>query len=317
MLTKKVVFLTAQPDVPYFHWQIEVMLHNFIKMGVNPNWIEVIFAYDHEPSTAGTLLASKYPMVRFFFYPKRVRETHGYIPILRPDVFDQHFTKFPELEKETVFYHDSDIIFRELPNFDKLSDGNDWYVSDTISYIGAKYIRSKGDSVFLDMCSIAGISPETVDSNEENSGGAQYIMKGVNAEYWAAVRETALALYKHMATAEEQERKTLSPEQAKTYNPVQKWCADMWAVLWEAWKRDKTTIIDDDLGFSWGTSSLNEYEKHKIMHNAGVTTSAGGLFYKGEFINRSPFDADFSNIKQETASARYVDAIIYAKQQRQ
>ena len=50
MLTKKIVFLSAQPDVPYFHWQVEVMIHNFIKHGINPNWIEILWAYDNEPS---------------------------------------------------------------------------------------------------------------------------------------------------------------------------------------------------------------------------------------------------------------------------
>ena len=36
MLTKKVLFMSAQPDVPYFHWQVEVMIHNFMKLGINP-----------------------------------------------------------------------------------------------------------------------------------------------------------------------------------------------------------------------------------------------------------------------------------------
>jgi hypothetical protein len=318
MLSKKVVFLSAQPDVPYFHWQVEVMLHNFMRVGINPNWIEVLWAHDGTPSGAGLDLAAKYPFVRFFFYPKRITENHGYIPILRPDIISQHFSKFPELERETIFYHDSDIIFRELPDFDRLIDGDSWYVSDTISYIGANYIKSKSDELFAEMCSIAKIDPTIVEENELNSGGAQYLMKGVNSNYWYGVRETALSLYKYMADRENLERKGLNVDEAKTYNPVQKWCSDMWAVLWEAWKIGAKTQIDPDLGFSWGTSSLSEYAKHKIMHNAGVTHSdKGRLFYKGEYITRSPFDADLSGIDQETASAKYVDAIMYAKQRRQ
>ena len=46
MINKKMTFVCAQPDVAYFHWQVEVLIHNFMKNGVNPNWIEILFAYD-------------------------------------------------------------------------------------------------------------------------------------------------------------------------------------------------------------------------------------------------------------------------------
>jgi hypothetical protein len=317
MLTRKIVFISVQPDVPYFHWQVEVMIHNFMKAGINPNWIEVIWAHDGEPSKTVLDMAQKYPYVRFFFYKKRIWENNGYIPILRPDCLEQHFEAYPELSNEAVFYHDSDIIFKELPDFEKFLDDEYWYVSDTISYIGANYIRSKADELFLEMCRIADIDPDLVDSNEENSGGAQYLMKGVTAEYWGYVKKTALDLYTYMANREAEERTTLTEEELKTYNPVQKWCSDMWAVLWGAWRAGAKTRIDDELGFSWGTSSIQEYEKHKIMHNAGVTSNEGGrLFYKGEFISRDPFSADLSTVDPNTASSKYVEAILYAKEKR-
>jgi hypothetical protein len=167
------------------------------------------------------------------------------------------------------------------------------------------------------MCRLAKIDPALVDSNEKNSGGAQYLMKGASADYWEYVKETALTLYQYMAEQESAERKTLTEEQLKTYNPIQKWCSDMWAVLWGAWRIGAKTQIDEEFGFSWGTSSLSEYERHKIMHNAGVTSSSGKLFYKGEFIAKSPFDADLSNVDPNTASAKYVEAIQYAKLKRQ
>ena len=42
------IFVSAQPDVPYFHWQCEVYLNNFIKMGIPPRNIHVIFAITDE-----------------------------------------------------------------------------------------------------------------------------------------------------------------------------------------------------------------------------------------------------------------------------
>lgn len=143
-------------------------------------------------------------------------------------------------------------------------------------------------------------------------------MKHVSAEYWKGVKETSLALYKYMSDRETHERSTLSPEKLQAYHPIQKWCADMWAVLWGAWKMGAQTLIEPGLEFSWGTSSLADYTKHNIMHNAGVTSNNGGkLFYKGEFINKNPFEADFSQIDPNTASAKYVEAILYAKEKRQ
>jgi hypothetical protein len=318
MLTKKVVFISAQPDVPYFHWQVEVMIHNFVKAGINPNWIEVLWAYNSEPSDELIALSQKYPYVRFFSYKKTVADNFGYIPILRPDIIEQHFRKYPDLQNEVIFYHDSDIIFRALPNFDAMHSDSYWYLSDTISYIGANYIKSKSDDLFIDMCALAGIPPDMVEKNQLNSGGAQYLMKRVSAEYWKDVKEVSLSLYKYMSDREDHERSTLPPEKLQAYHPIQKWCADMWAVLWGAWKMGAQTLIEPGLEFSWGTSSLTDYNRHNIMHNAGVTSNNGGkLFYKGEFINKNPFEADFSTIDPNTASAKYVDAILYAKEKRQ
>ena len=317
MLNKKTIFMSAQPDHQYFHWQVEVLIHNFMKLGINPNWIELLFAYDSEPSAEGLALARKYPMVRFFFYKKRITQNHGYIPILRPDILEQHFLRFPELRGESIFYHDSDIIFREIPDFDQMHGDLYWYLSDTVSYIGAEYIKSKSNDLFIDLCSLAKISPEVVEQNQEGSGGAQYLMKGVTANFWKEVAEDSLTLYKYMADRETQDRAKLSPEEANSFNPIQKWCADMWAVLWGAWKMGAQTITTPELDFSWGTSNTDAYEKCKIMHNAGVTdANRKVLFYKADFRSTSPFDADLSYIKPDTASAKYVDAILYAKSKR-
>lgn len=317
MLTKKTIFMSAQPDHPYFHWQVEVLINNFIKFGINPNWIEILWAYSGNPSYDGLALATKYPTVRFFFYQKTVKENFGYIPILRPDILEQHFTRFPELRGETIFYHDSDIIFRQLPDFDSMHGDMYWYLSDTVSYIGANYIKSKSDDLFLDLCSLSKIPPEMVEKNEEGSGGAQYLMKGVTAEYWKEVKEDSLMLYKYMSDRENEERKSLSAEELKTYNPIQKWCADMWSVLWGAWKMGAQTIVTPDLDFSWGTSSITDYNRCNIMHNAGVTGErADTLFYKANFRDSSPFDADLSFVTPDTASAKYVEAILYAREKR-
>jgi len=318
VINKKVTFICAQPDVPYFHWQVEVLIHNFMKSGINPNWIEVLFAFDTSPSPEGIELASKYPFVRFFFYKKTPCDNYGYIPILRPDILEQHFLRFPDLSSEAIFYHDSDIIFRELPDFNKLLNDKIWYFSDTASYIGSNYIKSKSIDLFESMCNISGVSKDLVEKNESNSGGAQYLMKDVDYLFWRDVKFVSLDLYKYMSERENTERQALSDEELKTYNPIQKWCADMWAVFWCGLKRGAEIRISEELSFSWGsTQGQKEWNKHKIYHNAGVVSNQGGkVFYKGEFIDKSPFDSDFSEIDSNHNTYNYVQAILYAKDKR-
>jgi hypothetical protein len=289
-----------------------------MKSGINPNWIEVLFAFDTSPSPEGIELASKYPFVRFFFYKKTPCDNYGYIPILRPDILEQHFLRFPDLSSEAIFYHDSDIIFRELPDFNKLLNDKIWYFSDTASYIGSNYIKSKSIDLFESMCNISGVSKDLVEKNESNSGGAQYLMKDVDYLFWRDVKFVSLDLYKYMSERENTERQALSDEELKTYNPIQKWCADMWAVFWCGLKRGAEIRISEELSFSWGsTQGQKEWNKHKIYHNAGVVSNQGGkVFYKGEFIDKSPFDSDFSEIDSNHNTYNYVQAILYAKDKR-
>ena len=315
---RKMTFISVQPDELFFHWQVEVFIHNAMSKGINPNWIEIIFACDKNPTAESISLAEKYPFVRFFFYLITPAENFGYVQILRPDVLEQHFRRFPDLQHEPIFYHDCDIIFRELPDFESLNYDDAWYLSDTISYIGAEYIQSKGDDLLPMLCGIAGISEDLVIQNQKNSGGAQYLMKGLTHEFWRDVKEMTLSLYKFMMDSETQERRTLTEEELKTYNPIQKWCADMWAVLWCGLKIGRTIRISKELDFSWSsTMGHEEWMNSKILHNAGVTGSEGGkYFFKNDFRFKDPWNADFSQVDKNSNSYNYLQAVLYAKEQR-
>ena len=63
------VFVSAQPDVPYFHWQIKLYVHNFIEKGVNPKNIHVILAMVHgakEPSEGSKELLNLGVNIHFY-----------------------------------------------------------------------------------------------------------------------------------------------------------------------------------------------------------------------------------------------------------
>jgi hypothetical protein len=40
---ENLVFVSAQPDIPYFHWQCRIYIHNFVEKGIKPNNIHIIF----------------------------------------------------------------------------------------------------------------------------------------------------------------------------------------------------------------------------------------------------------------------------------
>jgi len=311
------IFLSAASDHPYYHWQIEVMILNFMRLGINPNHIEVVFCYQGGVSPGARALANAYPFVRVFHYENTIADNGGYAPLVRPHALAKHFDVYPNLAKETIFYHDTDILFRALPDFARLSADRLCYLSDTVSYLGAKYINSKGADILPKMAELIGIDPRIPVENERDSGGAQYLLKNIDADYWRKVEKDCRALYVYFNEREEAERKTLSDEQLKTYNPMQKWCADMWAVLWNLWARGLQTRVEPELSFSWATSAAAEWDRHTIYHNAGITEALKEThFYKGEFIHKDPYAADLSYVKDDNCSWRYAQAILAAKEER-
>jgi hypothetical protein len=70
----------------------------------------------------------------------------------------------------------------------------------------------------------------------------------------------------------------------------------------------KETICHPDLEFSWATSTEADWNRLNIFHNAGAVSSANGLFYKAEWMNRLPYNQNLE-IKEGTASRRYYEII--------
>ena len=49
----ELIYVTAQPDVPYFHWQAKIYGHNFVSKGIKPENIHIIYGLcngQQEPS---------------------------------------------------------------------------------------------------------------------------------------------------------------------------------------------------------------------------------------------------------------------------
>jgi hypothetical protein len=297
-------FICVQPAIDYYTWQVEVMINNFIRNGVDPKDIHIVCGYSNERLGNWEKLRDHYKDVNFFFY-KDKRYKPYYISSIRPHILHQHWLSHPELEKETIFYHDCDITFTKPIDFESIIDDDTCYVSDTISYIGANYVRSKGEHYLDLMTGIVGVNKDLVIAQEKNSGGAQYILKNIPVKFWEKVYYDCENLWRMVNT------------QIKKDNPphaIQIWCADMWAVLWNLWFFNKMVLVTDKMSFAWATSPTQHWDSHPIYHNAGVTEDRKDLFFKGIYQSKLPYDIKQEDFSDAFCSSKYVEEILKTKE---
>jgi len=313
----ELLYVTAQPDVPYFHWQCEIYGHNFTEMGIKPSQIHIIFGLVNgatEPSEGALSLTKKGYNVHFY---NDERDKKHYIPSIKPYLVHKWLEQFPENGK-VFFLHDADIVFRELPNYDLLLDDDYCYLADTKGYIAYSYIIdccrryenahpiSKENQLLREMVDVVGIDIDCVASNQDNSGGGQYIIKNTTSEQWYKIYNDSTTLYDQMI--DYQRRFPISPGE------IQFWTAEMWSVLWNLWCFGKDTKIIKELDFSWATDNIDIYNKKPILHMAGVTDNLKDTkFYKGDYIIINPLDKlkeninHFEYIDKNSSTIKYVD----------
>ena len=200
---------------------------------------------------------------------------------------------------------DSDVVLTKyIPlEWEDMMNDTTWYLADTNSYINYNYIQSKGDNIYQEMCKIVGIDPLIPKLMNSNSGGAQYIMKNIDWQYWEKVEKDCEQLYFEITQLNYKKK-----QEDPSHHELQIWCADMWAVLWNGWLRGNETKVIKEMDFSWATDSEERFNETNIFHNAGVTCSCGGKFYKANYTNSLPYNLDL-RIKEGMASYRYYQEI--------
>lgn len=304
VIQQKMVFISAQPDELYFHWQTEIYTYAFSRMGLQDRII-VLFGIKDKPSARALDLAKYF---RVFFY-KDTREDVSYLPSIAPHLLKQYFKEYAQ---SCVFYHDADIVFTRLPAFEEMVGHS--YLSNTISYIGGKYLKECGErfsevystvapmDLLEGMCKVIGISPLVVQQKEKEAGGAQYLLHNLDSSFWEKVEADGVALHTYMV-------------QFQTKYPishgVQSWCAGMWAVLWNCWLRGISTPLHKELDFSWATNTTADYYRLPIFHLAGITgTNQEGKFFKALYSDKDPIQEYFNKPelldKIDRSSATYI-----------
>lgn len=314
---ENILFVSAQPDIPYFHWQIELYVYNFIKLGINPNQIHIIFSIPEgtdSPSERGSEIKKHGVNVHFFKDERRLKH---YIPSIKPYLISKWLEKYPQYGK-LFFLHDSDIIFRELPNLKELTDDEFNYVSDTKSYIGLDYIKScekkykekhnelNGTPIIDLMSDIVGLNRLVIEQNDKHVGGAQYLLKNQEFDVWEKVYHDSNKIY--FKLLEFQKKYPLDD------GHLQVWTAEMWSLLWNQWLYGYRTKVSDLLSFSWASDHIDRYNEKYILHMAGVTEDQKVYkFYKGDFINGDPIEKLRNDIKYfdyvdtKSTTIKYID----------
>lgn len=275
-------YICAQPATQYFGWQIDVLINSLISNGVFQKDIHIINAIHNNIDPYFAKLKAKYPYVLFEFYDD-TRNYKEYIPSIKQHLLYKHYKKHISLEKETIFLIDADVAFIKPLDFSSLLNDDIWYLSDTNSYLNYDYIISKGQDVVNAMIKIADIPEQTLIDNNLNSGGAQYLIKNIDAEYWNEVVELSHKLYSNIT-----ELNNKKVKENPNHFPLQIWTAEMWALLWIAWKRGIQTKTPELLDFCWATDNIERWNKTSIFHNAGVTAEMKRLFFKADYINELP-----------------------------
>jgi len=241
----------------------------------------------------------------------------------------EYFKLHPENNNKAIFYCDSDILFTENFDISKYIEDDVCYLSDTNSYINATYFDSKVKDVkpekledykkrdiLEEATSLIGVSREIAEKNNEHSGGAQYLLKNVDYEFWEKVLGDCIKIRIYLRNINGE----FFENESKGF---QSWCADMWAVLWNLWYHKKEVKVIPEMDFAWSTSPISELKKVGIFHNAGIVGEKHGeipVFYKGKYhkgLNPllDPYlEQLFKNEKNKTlANNYYIEKIIQLK----
>lgn len=304
------IYLSCQPAIPRFTWEVEVYVNNFMDMGIDPHDIHVVLGLDiAKPGIPEQWLKlqNHYKDVKFFFYDD-TRGINSYQPSLQAHILEKHWKANPHLQYMPIFFHDADFIFTKPFDFTPFLQDNVWYMSDTVSYIGGKYISSKGEKVLKAMCSLAGLTPEFVLSQEKNSGGAQKLMKEVPTEFWTNSYNLQMALWREIPKIS-QKIKEEKDKAGEPYMVLQHWTMSMWSELWMAWKLGRETRVPKEFNFHFAIDHIDRWEQYAFFHNAGVVDGNKGLFFKGMFDHKLPYGHVIENANKSVTGWKYFEYI--------
>ena len=285
-------YINASPACLRMQWEIDVFLTNLRSFDTET---PVVLLFLEENSSVIDHFRGRYPNLEIHSY-RDTREKRNYIPSIGPFLMWNYLKEDKNRELCNYLQVDSDIIFRELPDFDKMPlNGKVCWGADCDSYIGAGYLatRTKAKEIVSKFSEIMNMSVDTI--LDTYGIGAQYFIYRPTAQLWWHTWQDSQLIYDF-----------LEPLQSD----IQKWTASMFSELYNLVKLGWEVKVSPELDFCRPTDNVLQYEKVKILHNAGVlTTDESKMFFKGRYTDKTPFLEDFSKLDPTKASIKYVEAI--------
>jgi hypothetical protein len=319
-MERDLAFVTVCPDDNYYTWQVHLWLESLRELGKSDKAVVLIFVPNfREQNPKWDQVLSLYPEAQFVFVKDEDNASSLlpiYIPVLRPYTMWRFLRDNPTYCSKAIFYCDSDILFTKDFNIDKYLEDGIHYLSDTNSYINATYFDSKIKDVLpekleeyktrdilAEVTSLIGISRDVCEKNNLNSGGAQYLLKNTDSNFWSKVMNDCILIRTYLQKVN---REFFKDENAG----FQSWCADMWAVLWNLWLRNYKTQVVPELNFAWSTDPIDKLQDTTILHNAGIVSETGNgypAFYKGKYhLGEDPMaDNQIDVVLKDETSKKY------------
>ncbi|SHF77660.1 hypothetical protein [Pedobacter caeni] len=308
------IYLTAQPDNIYFLWQLELQLRNLNDLGVAKKNINVLIAYDPivgENANLEEFRRQNDHLACIYTYSD-TRSEKKYASSIRPHIIHKHFLTNPSLEKEAIFYIDSDVLFSRIPEIYHTPDNDTCYVSDTRSYLDTKYIKHVSSEILLQsMVDIVGIKVATLYANDNHVGGAQYLLRNLPAMFWEKVEKDSEALFNHMSTFNDDlwDKNYQNTKSFKSnHSGIQTWCADMWSLLWNLYYFQKKVEIHTELNFSWASNPIADWKTNSILHYTGNKDNSK-VFNKTKYFHNMPWYDSLDHVSSQNCSYQVVLAI--------
>ena len=328
---RELVTIVCTPHDLYWASEIEVQLSNFERVGHTGEMHVLVFVEGEFPYRwYWEQLAKRYTWCKFFYYKEdNIKNLIAiYAPVQRPRCLKNHWKQFPELQNKVILYLDSDVLFTRTPDFSPYLQDDICYLSKT-EYISADYFSSKvkdiypfkkkeyaQEDVLQDLCRIVGIDKQVAIDNQDNTGGCQYILKGIDYDFCNDVERNCIEL--RLRTINFNAQYFSSEDKG-----FQSWAiGDMCGLLWNLWKRGKETKCPEYMNFAWSTNPIDAYNDNIFFHNAGVSSKNQELdgkmhkmFYKSDIRFRTSsltwFDIqEWGGISKEYCSYKYLEEIL-------
>lgn len=346
---EKVEIISCVTNELRYWWETAVYLNNLNNLGYKDITILVFISKDTEPLEEWKKLEH---LAKFYYYHDKgmiakIGNSFHYKPVYRFWLLQEHFKK---VELPYIFYTDTDIILTKYLDFTKFAQGDINYLSwtgnkeRTDNYLWQPYFDSKIEKVKVDSLErykkldvlarlgyITGTTKEVITENNDNTGGAQYLLKNINSQFWTDCFNVCCEIKLYLSDINQNFMQGATAQEREN-NGFQSFTSDMLALLYTLWKYNKKTECPVELDFAWSTDRIERLKEVYILHNAGITAEANvkvafekeyieaPLFFKGEYQDYTPWDREeklntiINNpISSQFANKAYVEEILKAK----